>query len=99
MELFGYKTQTTMWEDFEIADAFGADAVQETFNRVFPEMQSNYVYMTELVMVLNWRCWLHYEHGDHDRARLYERLFSEADQWCCENLHDEELEYFYNTTD
>ena len=29
----GYKPQTTFWQDFSIADRFGATAVQDTFNR------------------------------------------------------------------
>lgn len=29
----GYKPQTTFWQDFSIADRFGATAMQDTFNR------------------------------------------------------------------
>lgn len=32
-EQTGYKPQTTFWQDFSIADAFGADAISDTFNR------------------------------------------------------------------
>lgn len=29
----GYKPRTTFWQDFSIADAFGGDAVTDTFHR------------------------------------------------------------------
>ena len=51
----GYKFKTTFWSDFSIADRFGLDAVQDTFNRAFAEWKSNVIYLTELVLVLNWK--------------------------------------------
>ena len=30
----GYETKTTFWEDFTIADAFGVDAINDTFTAV-----------------------------------------------------------------
>ena len=35
MEDCGYKVQTTFWEDFSIADAFGPSAIQNTYNLAF----------------------------------------------------------------
>ena len=49
----GYTPQTTFWEDFSIADPFGLEAVQDTFNRAFEEWKSDHIYLTELVLVLN----------------------------------------------
>lgn len=51
----GYKFKTTFWSDFSIADRFGVRAVQDTFNRAFSEWKSNVIYLTELVLVLNWK--------------------------------------------
>ena len=51
----GYKFKTTFWNDFTIADKFGTDAVQDTFNRAFAEWRSNVIYLTEFVIVLNWK--------------------------------------------
>lgn len=52
-------------------------------------------------MVLNWRLWLHYwnEGEDSEFAHLYDELYREADAYALENLKDEDLIYFYNTTD
>lgn len=151
----GYKFKTTFWNDFSIADAFGTDAVQDTFDRAFPEWRGDVVYLTELVLVLNWKIYEFYEktndaaqkakdeaaqvqHADdeakladaakdtkkavdakiraeiHDRKRrfneseavkfdelahLYNKLWTDADAFACDNLKGAELAYFYNTTD
>lgn len=57
----GYTQITTFFEDFSIADAFGISAVKDTYNRAFKEWKHDYKYLTELVMVLNWKCWEHYD--------------------------------------
>lgn len=53
----GYKPRTTFYEDFSIADHFGCPAVRDTYCRAFNAWQNNIEYMTELVMVLNWKIW------------------------------------------
>ena len=95
---FGYETKTTFWMDFSIADRFGVDAIKDTFERTFNEWKDNYVYLTELVMVLNWKIWDWYER-DNDVALVYNTLWEFADNYAVNNLKDEELSYFYNTTD
>lgn len=91
--------ETTFWLDFTIADRFGKNAVKDTFNRAFEEWKTNYVYLTELVMVLNWKIWEHYEKGEHALAILYDGLWKEADAYAVENLKGDELTYFYRVTD
>lgn len=98
-ELTGYKPITTFWLDFTIADKFGADAVKDTYNRAFEEWKTNHVYLTELVLVLNWKIWQHYESNNAELAKTYNVLWATADAWACENLTGAELEYFYTTTD
>jgi hypothetical protein len=97
-EMTGYKPKTTFWLDFTIADNFGPDAVKDTYNRAFEEWKTDHVYLTELVMVLNWKIWQHYEHND-ELAKLYNDLWAAADSWAVENLTGAELDYFYTTTD
>lgn len=98
MNFNDYETKTTFWEDFSIADVFGIDAVKDTYNRAFKGWKDNYEYLTELVMVLNWKIWQHYEKNE-PLARVYNELWQQADLYAVENLKDEELEYFYRTTD
>lgn len=94
----GYHPITTFYQDFSIADNFGLDAIKDTYNRAFNEWKSDYKYMTELTMVLNWKIAEHYN-TDNDKAQLYNDLWIQQDKWCIENLKDKELKYFYNTTD
>ena len=94
----GYKPITTFWEDFSIADQFGKAAVKDTYKRAFEGWKSDYKYLTELVMVLNWKIWYWYEKNEA-MAELYNQLWEEADRYACENLKGEELSYFYSTTD
>lgn len=98
MNADGYVTFTTFYEDFTIADAFGTNAIEDTFERAFNEWKGNYKYLTELVMVLNWKIWEHHE-NNKKYAEVYNRLWEEADGYACENLHGEEAEYFFRTTD
>lgn len=94
----GYKPVTTFYLDFSIADRFGLDAIQDTYNRAFNEWKSNTEFITELVMVLNWKCWRWYQVND-DYSKLYSELYYKLDEWCMDNLKDEALDYYIQTTD
>lgn len=98
-EMTGYTPISTFWEDFEIADAFGLDAIEDTYQRATKEWKQDYKMITELVMVLNHRCWLHYEKGDEIKSKKYCGLYYELDEWCLDNLKKGELEYYITTTD
>lgn len=89
---------TTFWQDFTIADMFGVDGIQDTYNRAFAEWKTDYRYLTDLVIVLNHKCWQH--HGKKQAySELYAKLFYEAKDYAYENLKDEELDYFFHQTD
>lgn len=98
MNINGYTTKTTFWEDFGIADVFGIDAIKDTYKRAFAEWKDNYIYLTELVLVLNWKIWQHYE-NDKEVAEVYNDLWEQADMYAMENLHGDEMDYFLDTTD
>ena len=94
----GYEMVSTFPMDFSIADKFGLDAVRDTFKRAFDEWKDNYIYLTELVITLNWKIFEHYQTNSL-LASLYNDLWEEADSYACENLKDEELLHFYRVTD
>lgn len=94
-----YEMQTTFWHDFTIADAFGEAAVQDTFDRAFREWHNDVVFVTELALVTNWKCWQHWEDGRHDLGRLYHDLYFRVRDWCLDNLEGADLEYYWRTTD
>jgi hypothetical protein len=98
MNVSGYETITTFWNDFNIADRFGVIAIKDTYHRAFNEWKNDYKYLTELVMVLNWKIWEHYK-TNKAYAELYNTLWETADYYACENLKGEELKYFLDVTD
>lgn len=95
----GYKLKTTFWDDFSIADKFGINAIKDTYKRAFAEWKTNYVYLTELVLVLNHKAWEHYTNGNESFAQLYNELWQNCNIYAHHNLKGEELSYFYTTTD
>ena len=94
----GYRPFTTFFEDFSIADNFGIDAIKDTYNRIFSEWKNDYKYLTEFVMVLNWKIWQYYD-DEPSYAALYTKLYDETKVYALENLKDGELQYFYSITD
>lgn len=94
----GYSCFTTFFEGFSIADKFGVDAIKDTYARALKEWKSNYKYLTELVMMLNWKIWQYYGKND-GLAIVYNELWQKADTYACEHLKGEELSYYYSTTD
>ncbi len=94
----GYKPLFTFYEDFSIAEPFGASAIEETFDRTFEEWKGDHKALTELVMALNWKVWILFERGSK-LAEVYSRLWNKADNYAVSHLKGEELQYFYRTTD
>lgn len=97
-EMTGYKPITTFYQDFSIADMFGKSAILDTYNRAFEEWKKDYKYLTELVMVLNWKIWEHYK-TKKELAEIYNNLWEKTDLYAQDNLKGKELSYFYSTTD
>lgn len=97
----GYTQMTTFFMDFGIAENFGIEAVQDTYNRAFRQWKHDYKYLTELVMVLNWKSWQHADDcvAKNSLCNLYVKLYSELNDWCYDNLKGDALKYFIQTTD
>ena len=100
----GHETKTTFYGDFSIADGMYQTtqqkiaAVKDTYNRAFKSWKNNYIYLTELVIVLNWKISEWYE-KNKELSICYNDLWAQADMYACNNLKDDELSYFYRTTD
>jgi len=92
-----YEFKTTFWTDFTIADKFGINAIKDTFNRAFKEWKTDYIYLTELVMVLNWKMWAYEK--DQEYCNLYYTLWEKAKNYALNNLKGEELSYYFDITD
>ena len=114
----GYTMFTTFWDDFAIAERMGIGvqngcyvpvnikrgiaAIQDTYNRAFKEWRSDYKYLTEFVMVLNWKANRFSSMSEvaniPEYCELYTELYYKADNWATSNLKGEEYEYYYKTT-
>lgn len=94
----GYEMKTTFWHDFSIADKFRLDAIQDTYNRALKEWKNDIVYMTELVIVLNHKIWAWFE-KDENFARIYDKLWREADEFIYENFSEEDIKYYLKISD
>lgn len=97
--MFGYEFKTTFWMDFSIADAFGIKAIKDTYNNAFKYWKTDYVYLTELALVTNWKCWQHYEKGNTDVSKLYSDYYYKTRDYALRHLKDDELRYYLETTD
>lgn len=95
----GYTPKTTFFEDFSVADLFGGSAIKDTYRRARRDAKSmGYEALTELVMVLNWKIWQHYETCE-PIARLYDTLWRELHEYAVTHLTGDALTYYYITTD
>lgn len=94
----GYLVKTTFWDDFAIAETFGTEAIKETYGRMLDEWKTNYIFLTELVLILNWKIW-HWYQKDEDVARVYNDLWEQTENYAYDHLRGEELKYFVRTID
>ena len=98
--LTGYKPKTTFYLDFSMAEPFGIKAITDTYQNAMKSWKTNIEYVTELSMVLNWKIWEHYE-TNPTLGKLYNDLWDK----CCAyitgeaDFTEEELSYYYSTTD
>lgn len=92
-----YSYITTADEDFYLAEIFNA-SIKETYKSLKSQFEYDYKELTELCMVINWRCSVHYENGNIDIARIYYELQEDLENFIYSEFNEEELKYFYRTT-
>ncbi len=95
----GYELTTTFWDDFSIADRFGIKAIKDTFKRAFNEWKDDCVYVTELCIVVNLKCWQHYHEGNSEVSELYSDYYYKVRDYALSHLKKDELTFFFETTD
>lgn len=95
----GKESQTTFFDDFSIADTFGKKAIKDTYKRAFNEWKDNCVYLTELVIVLNLKCWEHYYHLNISLSELYSELYYKAHHYAQAHLKGDDARYYFEMTD
>ena len=93
------RPNTTFHMDFAIAEAFGANAVKDTYKRAHDGWKNNVAYYTELVMCLNHRLGMHDMDGRDALAKVYNDLYLAAHDFACENFKGDDLRYYLAVTD
>lgn len=94
----GQEFKTTFYEDFSMAEMFGKEAIIDTYKRCLKEWSNDVRYFTAFVMALNHKLWYWYE-KDIKVARLYDKLWREADSLALEIFSGEDKKYYLRTTD
>ena len=87
------------WQDFTIADAFGENAIRDTYQRAFKGWKDNVEYFASLVMTLNHKIWIWYERGNNEYAAIYNELWEKADQYGRETFKGEDATYYFQFLD
>ena len=95
---FNYKFETTFWEEFSISDQYGPDGVVEHYNLVFDQWKDNLKYLTELVLVLNWKIYQWYQ-VDDTLGMTYDDLWKRTDSFAMDTLRGEDLHYYLSVLD
>lgn len=95
---FGLESCTTFWSDFCIADKFGEQAVKDTYKNS-EHWISDVEMWTELVIVLNMKCWIYYEKGNMTLSKVYSDLYHKANTKAYDTYKGEEMDYYFRYTD
>ena len=97
--IHGYTFFTTFWEDFSIAEMFGAKAIIDTAKRTKREYRDDVKYITELALVLNYKAWTYYDDDKMALSKLYSDLYYMVHDYAMEHFDGEDAMYYFNVTD
>ena len=95
---FDFKFESTFWEEFSIADQYGQEGIVEHYNLVFDKWKDNLKYLTELVLVLNWKIYQWYQ-VDDTLGMTYDELWKRTDSYAMDTLKGEDLHYYLSVLD
>ena len=95
---FDFHFETTFWEEFSIADNYGSEGVIEHYNLVFNQWKDNLRFLTELVLVLNWKIYQWYQ-VDDTLGMTYDELWKRTDGYALETLKGDDLHYYLSILD
>lgn len=88
----------TFYEDFIIAEKFGIDAILDTAKRASREWIYDPYMFAALVIALNQRLWALYKTNE-PVAKVYEKLYFEANSKAYNKYKGEDLDIYWNLTD
>lgn len=95
---FDFHFESTFWEEFSIADNYGSEGVREHYNLVFNLWKDNLRFLTELVLVLNWKIYQWYQ-VDDTLGMTYDALWQKTDSYALKTLKGDNLHYYLSVLD
>lgn len=95
----GYTQRTTFWDDFTIAERNGIPSIEKTYRNAFNSYKTDVVFITELVLVLNWKMLYMDERHMTEKLVMYYKCWVELSNWCERHLEAGAYEYFILVTD
>ena len=102
-EMIGYHPYTTFWQDFSIAERFGTEEIAATAHNCFEEWKHDIHYLTELIMVINHKCWDWHDEGNDELSNFYSKLYYNYDDKAISYLEkhgtEEDRHYYFQTLD
>lgn len=98
LESVGKERKTTFFADLSIAEWFGTNAVDDTYNRVMKSWGDDLEFMCEWVIALNQKIWQHHE-SNLELGRAYDELWRKADEYCMNHFKGDDLTAYLNYVD
>ena len=93
------RPDTTFYADFSVADVYGEKAIQDTYNNCLNGWKDNVKYFTEFVGALNHKLWFWHSKQVEEYAKLYDKLWKEADAYGSEHFKDEDAKHYFYVLD
>lgn len=93
-----YEFRSKMWQDFTKAEKTGTDEIKNTYKTYFKNWKGAYLYLTELVFILNAKSKEHTSFNIRF-ANLYNKLYEDANDYAIQNLKGKELDYYFEKVD
>lgn len=98
-ECEGARPDSTFYADFSVADFYGTKAIEDTYKRSFDGWKNNAKYFTELVATLNHKLWFWYDRQVESYAKLYDKLWKEADEYGCGHFKGDDASHYFKVLD
>ena len=57
------------------------------------------MYVAELALVTNWKCWKHYEDGREGLSKLYSDMYYKVNDYAYSHFKGDDMAYYFNVTD
>jgi len=93
-EIVGYEEKTTFWQDFSITElALGEGGVRNMYSTLFNKHKNNYIYLTELVIVLKYK-YIRWNKSNPSLSKVYHSLWKRTYDFANEQFSGMELSYF-----